>query len=461
MSDSTLTLEPVTPVQVASARHPHAGLSILAVLTAMAAVVLDAGMANVALPAFAATLDTTPARAIWIVTAYQAGLVMALLPAGALGERFGYRRVFTAGLTLFGLGAIGSATSPSWPVLLGCRLVEGLGGAAVMALGVALLRFAVPRERFGSAIGWNALTVALASSAAPSVGAAIASAVECRWIFVASLPLAAVSLAAAPLLPDSPRGTARPDAVSMVLTTAAVALFVSSAHEVPTRTMLAVGLSAAAALLATLAVRRERHKTEPLIPLDLLGQPAIRLAVLASICCFAGQTAGLLTLPFHLEYAFGATAATTGLYMTAWPVSAGVAALFAGRLSDRMPTGVLCAIGALVLAIGLAGFCLWPEADGPVALVPFIAMCGIGFGLFQTPNNRTMFLSAPESRSGAAGGLQGSARVSGQTAGALLTSVLFVTAPHASAPAFTFAVAACAALLAGAISLTRGLHPGA
>jgi DHA2 family multidrug resistance protein-like MFS transporter len=460
VSSATLEFAPSTGSLVQARPHLRVRLSIAAVLAAMAAVVLDAGMANVALPAFAASLDTTAARAIWIVIAYQAGLVMALLPCGALGERFGHRRVFTGGLVLFVLGAIGSATASSWPWLVACRVVEGLGGAAVMALGIALLRFTVPRDRLGSTIGWNALTVALASSAAPSIGIAIASMVECRWIFVTSLPLAGFALVAAPLLPDSPRGSARVDAVGIALSASVFAQIIIGAHFGAAQPALAAGFIGGAAVLAALLIRREGKKVSPLVPLDLLRNPAFGFAVLASVCCFAGQSAGQLTLPFHLQGTFGATAPVTGAYMTAWPLSAGLTALAAGWLSDRISTGVLCAIGAILLSSGLAALWAWPSTGDVRAVVPFIALCGVGFGLFQTPNNRTLFLAAPEGRAGAAGGMQGTARVSGQTAGALLTSIIFATVPLSSAPAVSLAAGAGATLLAAMISAMRARHRG-
>ncbi|MCE3289467.1 MAG: hypothetical protein K0R83_1479, partial [Caulobacter sp.] len=176
--------------------------AIFVVLAAMALVVLDAGIANLALPVIGQALGLSAAHSVLVVTAYQAGLVMALLPAGALGERYGYRRVFVAGVTIFALASAGCAVAPSAPWLVAARLVQGLGGAAVMALGVALLRQAVGGPRLGAAIGWNALTVALASAAAPSLGALLLSVAGWRGLFVLGLPLAAAVLLAARALPD-------------------------------------------------------------------------------------------------------------------------------------------------------------------------------------------------------------------------------------------------------------------
>jgi DHA2 family multidrug resistance protein-like MFS transporter len=211
-------------------------------------------------------------------------------------------------------------------------------------------------------------------------------------------------------------------------------------------------VTAGVASLAAL-VRREGPKPAPLIPLDLLRAPSFRLSVIASVCCFTGQTAALVALPFLLQHDLKQSALTAGLYMTPWPLSVALTAGLAGRLADRIPTGKLCAIGAGVLATGLAALVFWPLDGDPSALAVFAAVCGVGFGLFQVPNNRNMFFAAPLSRSGAAGGMQGAARLTGQTAGAVLMTLLFTVGP--GAPRVGLGVAAVMVLLAGVISIRR------
>ena len=184
-------------------------IAIAAVLAAMTLVVLDAGIANVALPNLARALQATPAEAVLIVTAYQTALVMALLPCAALGERFGNRRVFLSGLALFTASSVLCALSPTLPWLLAARFLQGLGAAAVMALGVALLRHCVPQARLGAAIGWNALTVALASAAAPSLGALILSVGDWPWLWAVNLPIGLAAMIAGRALPPAPGSGAR------------------------------------------------------------------------------------------------------------------------------------------------------------------------------------------------------------------------------------------------------------
>ena len=439
--------------------QPRRGIAIAAVLTAMSLVVLDAGMANVALPTMARALQASPAAAVLIVTAYQLALVMALLPCAALGERFGYRAAFIGGVALFTAASVLCALAPSLPWLVAARFIQGLGGAAVMALGVALLRFSVPDRQLGAAIGWNALTVALSAAASPALGALILAGMGWPWLYLVNLPLGALALVASRALP-APRGTAqRIDALSVALNGVAFASLVIGAELLPRKPVAAVLLLAIAGVAMTTLVRREAPKTAPMIPLDLLRGRAFRISAVASVCCFAGQTAGLVALPFYLQHALGQTPLTTGLYMTAWPLSVAATAVVAGRLADRVSTAWLCALGGGCLAIGLAATALWPLQGDPRLIMAFTVVCGLGFGLFQTPNNRSMFLSAPAERSGAAGGLQGTARLTGQTAGAVLMTLLFSLTSMDAAPRIGLGIGAVLALAAGLVSLLRG--PGA
>ncbi|MDP2117663.1 MAG: MFS transporter, partial [Brevundimonas sp.] len=126
------------------------------------------------------------------------------------------------------------------------------------------------------------------------------------------------------------------------------------------------------------------------------------------------------------------------------------------RFAERTPSAWLCAIGGACLAVGLAGAALQaPDADSR-AITPLLVLCGLGFGLFQTPNNRTLFLAASPERSGAAGGIQGTARLTGQTAGAVLVALLFATTSVGAAPRMALAAGAALALIAGLVSASRG-----
>lgn len=448
---TSVLAERPSPVALA---HPQRAIAIAAVLGAMAMVVLDAGLSNVALPTIGSALKVAPSQAILVVAAYQAALVMTLLQSAAAGARFGSRNIFALGVALFIAASAMSAFAPAFTWLIAARFVQGIGAAAVMALGVALLRAIVSDARLSAAISWNALTVALATAAAPALGGLILSVAEWRWLYAVNLPLGAGVLLAAIVLPAATQKGGSLDVTSAALNCVMFGSAILGVHALLAAPLRAVSLFAAAVVSGAILVRRELPKTAPLIPLDLLAIGRFRIAVVASVLCFTGQTAGLIALPFYLQHDLRLTPAATGLYMMLWPLGVAASAAVTGRLLDRLSANVLCAAGGGLLALGLATATLLPADNNPQALIAVMIMSGAGFGLFQTPNNRNMFLSAPRNRSAAAGATQGTARLTGQTFGALLVSLLFSALPLSVTPQIAFGIGALFAFAAALVSVS-------
>ncbi len=433
-------------------------IAVLAVQVATVLVVLDAAIANVALPTMAQSLKVSSGDVVLVVTAYQTALVMALLPVAALGEAIGPRRAYAGGVALFTLASLGCAVAPSLPWLVAARFVQGLGGAAIMSLGVGLMRNAIPPDRFGQVLGFNTLTVALSSAIGPTLGAAILSVAHWPWLFGVNVPIGLLAGGAAFAIPSRAGRGGRLDIVSIALNALTFGALVLGAEDLATDRGRAVGLLAVALLAVTILVRRERAKSAPLVPIDLLRLRPFRIAVLASIACFAGQSAGLIALPFYLQHGLGLSTLAAGFYLTPWPLAVAVTAPIAGRLADRMPAAKLCAIGGSIMGIALLGLSIAPAGHNPALIVAMTAMTGVGFGLFNVANNRTMYLSAPVDRSSAAGGMQGTARLTGQTTGAILMTLLFEIVSGTVAPIVGLGVAAMLMFAAAVISATRLLR---
>ena len=433
---------------------PRRYVAAAAVLAAIVLAVLDGAIANVALPTIAMTLKVSPAASIWIVTGYQMSLVMALLPCAALGESFGYRRVFTIGVVLFTLASLLCALSPTLPVLVAARVVQGFGASAIMAVIAALLRFTYPYRLLGTALGLNALFVGLASAAGPTLGATILSLASWPWLFAVNIPIGLLVLCASTALPTTEPHRRPLDRISVLLNAGFFAPLVLGVDMLTSRPAVAVGLLAASAVCLVLLVRREAPRPAPLIPLDLLRGGTFRLSVIASVCIFAAQMLSFVALPFYLQHGLGLDPFRTGLYMTPWPLTVACAAPLSGRLSDKVSTAVLCVLGGGCLSLGLVLAAAWPLAENIAPLIVFTILCGAGFGFFQTPNNRNMLLSAPKARSGAAGGMQATARQFGQTGGSVIMTVLFSITPG-NAPRVALAIAAVLALASGLVSILR------
>ena len=436
--------------------------ALVGVLLATVLVVLDGTIVNVALPTISTELRVSASQVIWVVTAYQMALVMALFPCAALGDKVGHRTLYVGGVALFTLASALCVMAPSFGWLVTARFIQGLGGAGIMALNAALLRAIVPQRMLGRAIGWSALTVALSSAAGPTLGAVILSLADWRWLFAVNLPVGLVTLLALKRLPQG-RPTQRSlDLPSMGLNALGFATLVLGVDRLAAAPAQGVVLMAAAAAAFVALVVREWRVEAPLIPLDLLRVSAFRLSVLASVCCFGAQIAGIVALVFDFQNRLGESALVTGLALTPWPLTVAVAAPLAGRLADRVSTAALCTFGAVCLAAGLLLAAWMTQEQHLLPLVASTVLCGLGFGFFQVPNNRNMLLAAPRARSAAAGGMQATARLSGQTAGAVASSLVFHLVAASHAPQIGLLVAtgmACGGHVAGAGRRLRGRWP--
>ncbi len=399
-------------------------MAVGAVLAGMMLVVMNTAMATVALPAMAVELRVSPADATWILTSYQAGLLIAMLPCAALGEKFGYRGVFTWGLCLFAASTLACALAPTLGWLVAARLLQGIGGAAIMALGMALLRSIVSHQKLGAAIGWNASVVAFSSAAGPFIGTAIISVAQWSWLFSFTLPVVAVVLLATVCLPPSAKKDDPLDLFSMLLSVGVFAALIAALGVLASRPIAGALLLVFSVAQMWMLVKRERANSAPLVPIDLLKHYPLRVSVISSIFCFSGQAAGMVALSFFLQKSLGLSNWAVSGLMAAWPLSVAVMAPFSGALADRFSTAKLCLSGGMGLAAGLFMMSL-VDKDVTWLLIPCVVLCGLGFSVFNVANNRNMFMSAPMRRSGAMGGLQGTARLVGQTTGAVMISMLF------------------------------------
>jgi MFS transporter, DHA2 family, multidrug resistance protein len=427
----------------------------IAVLAAMAMVVLDAGVVNVALPTIANSLGVSAARSIHVVSVYQLALLVGLLPCAHAAERFGYRRLFLLGVAIFGGASLLCSLTSTLPLLIAARFLQGLGGAGVMALGIPLLRLALGTDLLGKAIGWNALTVALCSAAGPTVGGLLLSEMSWQWIFIINLPIGVAAFLSGFTVPaDTPTGSSI-DLPSMVLYASAAALLAVAADLATWWPLLAACLAVIGVACFARLVSREKPKNAPLIPFDLLAIRRFRLSVMASIFCFTAQAAGIIALTIYLQMGLGRSAASTAMVMIAWPFAVAVTSTFASRSADRFPAGSLCSLGGAILAVGLGAAALWPIDESALPLAGCTMICGIGFGLFQVLNNQNLFLSAPPERSAAAGGMQATARLAGQTIGAFLVATLLSLASATFAPRVALGLGALFALAAAIVSMQR------
>ena len=453
---------------------PRRYWAMAVVILGITMAVLDGTIVNLALPGIARDVHADAAQSIWVINAYQIATLSLLLPAATLGDFIGYRRVYLGGVVLFTLASLACAFSQSLAALTAARAVQGLGAAGIMSVNAALLRLIYPKSQLGKGVAINSLVVALASVAGPSAAAAILSHASWPWLFALNAPLGAVILLFGKrALPDNSTETLPLSRFAWgdVLLNAALfsALFLGAdalgsvtaqGKQLVSRSG-GLALMVAAVPIGVVYVRRQRRQTLPILPVDLLRIPVFALSMCTSISAFAAQMLAYIVLPFLFLDAYGHTPYQAGVIITAWPLAIVAIAPFVGKLIGRIPDGLLGSVGLALLSAGLALLAALPGSPSDSDIVWRLVVCGLGFGLFQSPNNHTIVTSAPAHRSGGASGMLGTARLTGQTLGAVMVALIFSAAnPHdGHGPTIALATAAVLSAVAAVFSGLRLKSP--
>src|SRR5579863_50632 len=241
--------------------------AVAAIFTALAMASLDTAIANIALPAIAADLHTTPADVVWVVNVYQIALVATLLPLGALGEIVGYKRIYLAGLLLFTLASLGCALAWSLPSLLAARVLQGLGASGLMSVNSALIRFVYPSRMIGRGYGYNALVVGTAFTFGPTIASSILAFGTWPWLFAVNIPFGIVAIAIGMrTLPRTPRAAHGFDFLGAALAAACLGLVIlgigSAAHRAATGAVVAELVIGVA--LGLVLIRRQADHPAPM-----------------------------------------------------------------------------------------------------------------------------------------------------------------------------------------------------
>jgi len=438
------------------------GWALAAIFAAVAMASLDTAIANIALPAIAADLKVSPADVVWVVNVYQIALVATLLPLGALGEIVGHQRIYLAGLLLFTLASLGCAYSDSLPSLLVWRALQGLGASGIMAVNSALIRFIYPLRILGRGFGYNAMMVGTATTIGPTIASGILAFGPWPWLFAVNIPFGLIAIAIGMrALPQTPRADHAFDFLGALLAAMCLGLVILGIGTAAHRG--SVGLAAAEFVagiaLGFVLIRRHADHPAPMLPIDLFRRPLFALSAATSVCSFAIQGLAFVSLPFYFEDILLRTQVETGFFMTPWPLVVAFMAPIGGRLSDHYPVGLLGSLGLVLLGIGMALLAMLPASPSVIDIVWRMAICGLGFGFFQTPNLRALMSSAPAGRSGSASGIVATARLTGQTLGAALAALCFALAGREGATV-ALALGAGFAALGSIMSVLRLAVPG-
>ncbi|XGA80874.1 MFS transporter [Halomonas sp. CH40] len=398
-------------------------LAVLALITGTLMAVVDTTMINLALPTIAADLGVSGARAVWITNLFQVVCAAFLLVFAGISELVTRRRLYLFGLSVFVLAALGAALSRQLETLLVFRALQGLGAAATLSIGPSLYRAIFPSRLLGSALGLSALVVAGGYAAGPTLSGVILSFADWPWLFALNVPLGLVSLLLArrALPRDVPRKGSF-DTLGALLSMMMLASFFLAmdaiAHTAPV--WQSGGWLGMAVVACTAFIQRQRRAAYPLLPLSVFAEKRFTLAVSASGLAFIGQGLSFVALSFFYQEQMGFTPLETAWLFTPWPLAIMLVGPLAGRLADRINPSLISSTGLVLLIGGLISLGLVDESTGVLGSLWRTALCGIGFGMFQPPNNREMMASLPPERSANVSGVMSTTRTVGQSLGVAL-----------------------------------------
>lgn len=384
-----------------------------------AVAMVTATVVNVALPALASDLGASSAQQQWVVNAYLLTLASLILVGGTLGDRFGRRRLYRIGMAVFALASVACAAAPTVEALIALRLVQGAGAALLTPGSLAIIEAVIQPDDRGRAIGaWSGLT-GVAAAIGPLLGGLLVEA-SWRWVFLISVPLAALVWVLARGVPESsdpdPDAPATVDGAGAVLTVAALGglSFVLVQWPRGWNGTLAVALVVTVLALLGLALVEPR-RAEPMVPIDLFANRTFVGANLATLLIYAGLGIVLLMLSIELQVAAGWSPLEAGASLLPVTVIMLLLSPRAGALVDRVGPRLPLTIGPLVMAGGLLGMRgIGPDARFVTDVLPPVIVFALGLSASVAPVTSAALGSAPDRRSGAASGVNNAVARTGQ-----------------------------------------------
>jgi EmrB/QacA subfamily drug resistance transporter len=363
---------------------------------------------NVALPAIQETYRASIVEMQWVASAYTVLLAALTLTGGAIGDRFGRRRVFQAGVAALALASVAGSLAPNARGLIAARAAQGIAAALLVPNSLALLSGAFPRAERGAAIGtWSAAT-SLVGAVSPLLGGWFVDAGSWRVAFATIVPVALLTFAVAALrVPDPPVMRRAPpvDWLGSALATAGLFGIVSGIIAVGSNPTSVVALAAGAAALIAFVVH-ERRTAMPMIPPALFASRSFRGVNLLTFLLYLGVTGAFFVLPFNLVQVQHYSSTATGAAFLPFALLVGLLSPRVGALGDRIGARPLLVAGPTITALGLAGFAL-PGIGGPywaTFLAPML-LTGFGMALTVSPLTLTVLASVTPAEAGIASGV--------------------------------------------------------
>lgn len=381
---------------------------------------------NVALPAIGDEFHMNAVILGWVQTAYLLSSAVLLVPVGRIADIAGRRKVFLYGVVLYALSSLLCGVSPSAGMLIAARVLQGVSGAMMFGISIAILTSVYPPEERGAALGINTASVYIGLSLGPFVGGLLTQQIGWHSIFLVHVPmgLLLVLLVLLKLKGEwvEARG-AKFDVIGSAAYSAGLLLILYGFSLLPSES----GIAAVGAGLAGLAafILWERRVETPMLEINLfLRNRAFTFSNLAALINYSATFAITFLLSLYLQYIRGFSPQQAGTVLIAQPILMAVGSPFAGRLSDRVEPRIVASIGMAILVGGLVFFSFIDETTSLAAIVANLAVVGLGFALFSSPNTNAVMSSVERSVYGVAAGTLATMRMTGQALSLGLATML-------------------------------------
>ncbi|MFE6820795.1 MULTISPECIES: MFS transporter [unclassified Streptomyces] len=420
---------------------------------------LDNLVVTTALPSIREDLGGALHDLEWTVSAYTLTFAVLLMFGAALGDRFGRRRLFIVGLTVFTGASAAAALAPGIDALIAARALQGVGAAIMMPLTLTLLTAAVPAAKRGTAFGiWGAVQ-GLAVASGPLIGGVLTEHLSWQWIFWLNVPLGLALLPLARLRLAESYGTgARLDITGTLLASGGLFGIVYALIRGPidgwTSATVLTGLIAGTALIGGF-IRHGIRAKAPMLPMRLFRNRAFSGINAASLLMFLGMFGSIFLLSQYMQGVLGYSPTEAGLRMLPWTGMPMIVAPLAGALSDRVGGRPVVAAGLTLQAIGLAWFALVLTPDASyTAQLPALVVSGVGMALYFAPAANLVMSSVRPSEQGIASGANNALREVGGALGvAVMASIFAAQGGYASGQDFVDGLLPALWVGAGAVAL--------
>ncbi len=394
---------------------------------------VNSGTLIIALPDLERSLHTTLLQLVWVILVYMIVSTVLVLTAGRLSDLFGRKHAYVLGFLVFSAASLGAGFSGSGTTLILWRVLQGVGGAFLFANAAALVTDAFPKEELGLAMGTNTMVAAVGLVIGPVLGGALV-AIHWPWVFWFNVPLGLLGSAWAYLVlheisgRDTERGLDLLGTSTFVVGLTGLVLALSKGGLSGWNNALVIGGFAAAVVLLPIFVLIERHGRSPMLDLTLFRDRLFAAASAAAFINGLSRFALMFLFVFYFQGPQGKSPIVAGVELAPLAIGMLISSPLAGMVADRRGSRGLAALGMVVSAAGLAGMTMLQAHTAYVWSALWLALVGIGSGMFNSPNTAAMMGVVPVHRRGIAAG----ARVMLQNTGAVI-SIAFVMAIVTSA----------------------------